>query len=149
VTPSGHVASVALIVALVGELGACREREASPKGDDPPQRCTCTPQNVARTKRVGDDHPIDGAGLVAMLRRHRQLIADNANRRDVKLVDDEIRIAVTAFCQPCGDWVDDRMTVDQMFPLARLDDATDAVCLGLTLRDGTIAYGDDRPSACR
>ena len=93
--------------------------------------------------------PIDSAGLLAMLRKHRQLLADNANRRDVKMVDDEIRIVVTEMCQPCGSWVGDRTTIEEMFPLARLDDATGAVCLGLTLRDGTTAFGGERPNACR
>jgi hypothetical protein len=128
------------ILAAVLALAACH--------GDPPAPCRCTPSNAARTKRVGEDHPIDGAGLLALVRRHRTLVEARAPNRDVKLVDDEIRIAVVAFCQPCGDWVGDRMTVDEMFPLARLDDATAAVCLGLVLRDGSTAFGPGHPAAC-
>lgn len=117
--------------------------------DPAPGPCQCTPTNLVRTKHAGEAQPIDGAGLLAMLRKHRQLLADNANRRDVKMVDDEIRIVVAEMCQPCGAWVGDRATIEEMFPLAHLDDATGAVCLGLTLRDGTTAFGGERPAACR
>jgi hypothetical protein len=43
----------------------------------------------------------------------------------------------------------ERMTMEEMFPLHRLGGAKRAVYLGLVLRDGTIAYGDARPRACR
>ncbi len=86
--------------------------------------------------------------MLERVRTHRRMVSDHANRRDIKMVDDEIRIDVTAFCQPCGDWVGDRMTVEDMFPLARLDDATGAVCLGLVLRDGSTVYGPGHPAAC-
>jgi hypothetical protein len=115
-------------------------------GKDAELPCTCKPANVAKITQHGA--PIDSASVLALLRRHRTLIEQRAQGRDVKLVDDEIRIQVGALCQPCGDWVGDRMTVDEMFPISRLDDATGVVCLGLTLRDGTTAFGE-RPSACR
>jgi hypothetical protein len=131
-------------IVLVGlvSLAACHGSSS----DGP---CQCTPANVSKTKRVDEASPIDSAGLLALLRRHRDLAAQNIQRRDIKMVDDEIRIATTSFCQPCGEWVGDRMTVDEMFPLKRLDEATGAVCLGLVLRDGTTAFGDGRPDACR
>jgi len=129
-----------LALVLVAVAG-CRGQTEGP--------CQCTPENVSRTKRHDQTSPIDSTGLLSLLRRHRDLDAQNAPRRDLKLVDDEIRITVTSFCQPCGDWVGDRMTVDEMFPLKRLDDATGAVCLGLVLRDGSTAFGDGRPDACR
>lgn len=119
------------LLLLVLLLVACHE-------DSGP--CTCTPANLVRTK-AGE--------LVPMLRRHCQLLADSASHRDVKMVDDEIRTITTELCQPCGAWVGDRLTIEEMFPLARLDDATGAVCLGLTLRDGTTAFGGERPAACR
>jgi len=143
-TVRGGAASFgSLIVVLVcfWSVIGCEDRTA--------RACQCTPANTVRTKHAGDAQPIDGTGLLAMLRKHRQLLADNANRRDVKMVDDEIRIVVTEMCQPCGAWIGDRTTVEEMFPLARLDDATGAVCLGLTLRDGTTAFGGERPNACR
>ena len=46
--------------------------------------------------------------------------------------------------QPC-EWVGDRLTVDEMVPLSRLDDAVGTTCLGLVLRDGSIVSGRARP----
>jgi hypothetical protein len=129
------------IAIVLVAVAACRGPSEGP--------CQCTPENVAKTKRHDQTSPIDSTGLLVLLRRHRDLASQNIQRRDIKMVDDEIRIAVTSFCQPCGDWVGDRLTVDEMFPLKRLDDATAAVCLGLVLRDGSTAYGDARPDACR
>ena len=129
---------LAIALALIA---ACRGQTDGP--------CQCTPDNVSRTKRHDQTTPIDSIGLLSLLRRHRDLEVQNANRRDIKLVDDEIRLTVTSFCQPCGDWVGDRMTVDEMFPLARIDDATGAVCLGLVLRDGSTTFGTGRPANCR
>jgi hypothetical protein len=77
------------------------------------------------------------------------MVARGANNRDIKMVDDEIRLQVSRACQPCASWVGDRLTVDEMFPMARLRDTARATCLGLVLRDGSTAYGDARPSACR
>ena len=131
---------MSVVVSCVVALAACH---------DAPEPCTCTPTNVARTKARDQIAPIDGPGLLALVRRHRQLVAADANHRDVKLVDDEIRLTMAAFCQPCGAWVGDRMTVDEMVPLARLDDATGVVCLGLVLHDGTTAWGSGRPASCR
>ena len=126
---------LALLLVLVG---SCKDPVAGP--------CTCTPGNTTKLSHAGA--PIDSASVLALVRRHRMLVDQHAQGRDVKLVDDEIRLEVAALCNPCGDWVGDRMTVDEMFPLSRLDDATGAVCLGLTLRDGTTAFGE-RPTACR
>ena len=96
-----------------------------------------------------DAEPLDGRSLIAQLVRHRQLVRENRNPRDIKVFDDELRFAVLSFCQPCGSWVGDRLTIEAMFPLQRLDDAVDGVCMGLVLRDGTTVYGDARPPACR
>lgn len=83
--------------------------------------------------------------LLGLLRRHRAMAAQaGANGRDIKLVDDEIRIAESLACQPC-DWVGDRLAVDQMVPLGRLDDAVGTTCLGLVLRDGSTVSGRARP----
>jgi hypothetical protein len=133
--------SLIATLACFGSLLGCEDHVPAP--------CQCTPANSVRTKRAGDAQPIGGPGLLAMLRKHRQLLAEDANRRDVKMVDDEIRIVVTEMCQPCGAWVGDRTTIEELFPLALLDDATGAVCLGLVLRDGTTAFGGERPAACR
>jgi len=126
---------LALLLVLVG---SCKDAADGP--------CTCKPGNTTKLSHAGA--PIDSASVLALVRRHRTLVDQHAQGRDVKLVDDEIRLEVAALCNPCGDWVGDRMTVDEMFPLSRLDDATGVVCLGLTLRDGTTAFGE-RPTACR
>jgi hypothetical protein len=116
--------------ALVVVLSGCR-------GEAPDATtCRCTPASSS-------------VDVLAELRHHVELVDRHANGRDIKMVDDEIRLAVGRSCQPCGDWVGDRLTLDDMFPMARLRDATRATCLGLVLRDGTIAYGDARPTACR
>jgi len=109
-------------LALAALLAACH--------DEPVKACT----------PVGQTKP----ELLAQLRRHRTLVDQRANGRDVKLVDDEIRIAEGLACQPC-EWVGDRLTVDEMLPLARLDDAVATTCLGLVLRDGSTVYGRARP----
>ena len=92
---------------------------------------------------------MDGTSLLLRLRRHRQDVANGRNPRDVKVQDDELRFAILEFCQPCGDWVKDRLTIEDMFPLGRLDLATKGVCMGLVLADGTTAWGDARPKNCR
>jgi hypothetical protein len=119
------------LVALVA-LVACKSPE--------PEPCTCTPGNVSHIK-------MDGPAIVAALRKHKLDVAAHKNPRDIKVADDQLRFAVLDLCQPCGDWVADRLTMEEMFPLARLDDATGAVCMGLVLRDGTTVYGDAR--TCR
>jgi len=111
--------------------------------------CTCTPGNVAHVKAVGEATPMTGEMLVAALRRHRQEVALHTTPRDIKVHDDQLRFQIVDFCQPCSDWVKDRLTMEDMFPLDRLDDATSAVCMGLVLRDGSTVYGDARPRACR
>lgn len=110
--------------------------------------CHCTPGNASRARQA-DGTAMDGLALVGKLRQHRQLVAEHRNPRDVKVFDDELRLAIIGYCQPCGDWVQDRLTIDDMFPLVRLDDAASAVCMGLVLHDGTTAYGSARPAACR
>ena len=129
--------------ALVVALAACRE---APPADD--TACRCTPGNAART-RGADGAPADGAALLNKLRRHQRDVAQHRTPRDIKVLDDQLRFDVIGLCQPCGSWVGDRLTVEAMFPLDRLDAAADAVCLGLVLRDGTTAWGDARPRACR
>jgi hypothetical protein len=110
--------------------------------------CRCTPQNRSRT-RARDGGYLDSAGLLGKLRRHKRDVALHRPGRDVKIFDDELRLELTSFCQPCSDWVGDRMTIEDMFPLDRLDDATGSVCMGLILGDGTTVYGNARPPACR
>jgi hypothetical protein len=131
-----------LLVLSLAALAGCRDRPA----DD--GVCRCTPGNQSRTTQA-DGSSLDGPGLLAKLRRHRRDVEQRRTPRDIKLGDDELRLEVASFCQPCGDWINDRMTIEDLFPLARLDDAANAVCLGLVLRDGTTAYGDARPRACR
>lgn len=130
-------------VLAVALIAACK---GAPASDEP---CTCTPANVSRTKTVHEAAPMDGVSLLARLRRHRQDVANGMNPRDVKVVDDELRFAILAFCQPCGAWVGDRLTIEEMYPLGRLDEAVGAVCMGLVLRDGSTAWGDARPQNCR
>jgi hypothetical protein len=128
--------------AALAAAAACR---GAPAGDG---ACHCTPDNRSRTRRA-DGSTLDGATLLARLRRHKQDIALQRPGRDIKVFDDELRLELTGFCQPCSDWVTDRLTIDEMFPLDRLDDATGGVCMGLVLRDGTTVYGRARPAACR
>jgi hypothetical protein len=129
------------VLVLAGLL-ACHEPPAAG------QACTCTPGNVSRTK-LADGTTLDGPALLNQLRRHQRDVAQHRTPRDIKVFDDELRFAILSFCQPCGSWVGDRLTIEAMFPLQRLDDAVDGVCMGLVLRDGTTAYGDARPAACR
>jgi hypothetical protein len=128
--------------ALAAVVAGCR---GEPTDDG---ACRCAPANRVRTRRP-DGSALDGATLLASLRRHKRDVALKRPGRDVKLFDDELRLELTEFCQPCGDWVQDRMTIEDMFPLDRLDDAVAGVCMGLVLRDGTTAYGNARPRACR
>lgn len=117
---------VVLVIALVGCHGEAPEATT----------CQCTPSGPA------DD-------VLPELRQHVHMVDAQANGRDIKMVDDEIRLVVARACQPCGDWVGDRLRVDDMFPMTRLRDAVRATCLGLVLRDGSTVYGDARPRACR
>jgi hypothetical protein len=132
-----------VLAALALALAACRGEPAAGDGV-----CRCTPQNRSRA-RLPDGSVLDSAALLGKLRRHQRDVALQRPGRDVKMFDDELRLELTGFCQPCSDWVADRMTIEDMFPLGRLDDATGAVCMGLVLRDGTTAWGDARPRACR
>src|SRR5262245_40474661 len=136
------LATALVALAAFTDLSGCRGKPA----DDGVGRCT--PGNQSRS-RARDGTVLDGAGLVNKLRRHRRDVEQRRNPRDIKIDDDELRLELSSFCQPCSDWIRDRMTVEEMFPLARLDDAASAVCLGLVLRDGTTVYGDARPPACR
>jgi hypothetical protein len=124
-----------------GLVAAAATAGCGARSDD--AACRCTPDNHARTRRP-DGSVRDGATLLAELRRHQRDVAMQRPARDIKLVDDELRLAVSELCQPCS-WVGDRMTIEAMFPMDRLDDATGAVCMGLVLRDGTTAWGDTRP----
>lgn len=124
-------------------LVACRE--PAPRDET----CTCTPGNVGRIKGVREDTPMDGISLLARLRRHKSDVSLGKNPRDIKVIDDQLRFAIIDFCQPCSDWVTERLTVEEMFPLDRLDEAMRGVCMGLVLRDGTTVYGEARPRACR
>ena len=128
--------------ALAAALAGCR---GEPTDDG---ACHCAPANRARARRP-DGTTLDGATLLASLRRHKRDVALQRPGRDVKLLDDELRLELTEFCQPCSDWVKDRLTIEDMFPLDRLDDAVAGVCMGLVLRDGTTAYGNARPRVCR
>ncbi|HEX3759869.1 MAG TPA: hypothetical protein VHW23_14240 [Kofleriaceae bacterium] len=113
--------------------------------------CRCTPGNQSRA-RLPDGSTLDGQSLLARLRRHRNNVASQPaghDGRDVKLFADELRLELTGFCQPCGDWVQDRLAIEDMYPLDRLDDAVAGVCMGLVLRDGTTVYGNARPRNCR
>ncbi len=127
---------------VIATLAACRGAAVEPAA------CTCTPGNHALSK-AADGAAIDGASLLGKLRRHRRDVEAHRTPRDIKVQDDQLRFEVLNYCQPCGDWVHDRTTIDELYPLARLDDAVDAVCMGLVLRDGTTAWGDARPAACR
>jgi len=140
----GTLAVVAAVAAagLAAALAACG---GAPAED---AVCRCTPGNASRT-RLADGTTLDGAALLGKLRRHRRDVEQHRTPRDIKVFDDELRFEISNFCQPCGDWVKDRMTIEDMFPLQRLDDATGSVCLGLVLHDGTTIYGDARPRACR
>ncbi len=131
----------AIVTALV--LAGCHE---APPADD--GVCRCTPGNVSRT-RLADGTLFDGAVLLSQLRRHKRDVEQRRMPRDIKVLDDQLRFQILAMCQPCGGWVGDRLTMEEMFPLDRLDDAVDGVCMGLVLRDGTTAYGAARPRACR
>ena len=133
---------VVLAVAAVALVAACRDAAR----DDGP--CRCTPANRSLA-RLPDGSVLDGEVLLGKLRRHRSDVALHRPGRDVKVFDDELRLELTGFCQPCSDWVADRMTIEEMFPLDRLDDATSAVCMGLVLRDGSTVYGSTRPRTCR
>jgi len=133
----------ALGLAIGVATGACHRDSAVDNAV-----CRCTPGNLSRTRRA-DGTTLDSAALLGKLRRHRRDVEQHKNPRDIKVFDDELRFEISNFCQPCGDWIQDRMTIEDMFPLARLDDAAGSVCLGLVLRDGTTIYGDARPPACR
>ncbi len=129
-------------LAILVLVSACDSKPADSK-------CTCTPDNIGKVKGPHDEAPITGESLLAALRRHQRDVSLKRTPRDIKIADDELRFRIIDFCQPCSDWVADRMTMEEMFPLERLDDATRAVCMGLVLRDGTTLYGSTRPAGCR
>ena len=111
--------------------------------------CACVPGNTARITSPIAAEPLTGVTLLAALRRHATDVRLGKGARDVKVFDDELRFAIIDFCSPCGGWVSDRATMEEMFPLERLDQAVGAVCMGLVLRDGSTVYGSARPKACR
>jgi hypothetical protein len=131
--------SIGLLVAMFAACKSSRQETTV---------CSCAPGNISHT-RMRDGSYMDGNALLERLRRHRNDVAAHKTPRDIKVDDDELRLAIMSYCEPCGDWISDRATVEQMFPLDRLDEAADAVCLGLVLRDGKTAYGEARPPACR
>lgn len=135
-----------VLVAVAAVLSGCG-RAADPAEADGP--CTCTPANVVRSRGQHEAAPMDGVTLLTRLRRHRDDVAQGKNPRDIKLADDQLRFAIVELCQPCGGWVKDRLTVEEMFPMAHLDEATRGECLALVLRDGRTVYGEARPHACR
>src|SRR5262245_47714266 len=126
--------ALCLAVAFAVALALCACRDAATDA-----ACRCVPENRSRM-RAADGSVLDGAALLGKLRRHRSDVALHRPGRDVKVFDDELRLQLTEFCQPCSDWISDRMTIEDMFPLDRLDDAATAVCMGLVLRDGTTVY---------
>jgi hypothetical protein len=132
---------VRVIVCLVLAIGCGKA--------DEPATCTCTPDNVGRVKGRHAAAPLTGDTLLAALRTHVQDVRLNKERRDIKIADDELRFQIIDYCQPCASWVEDRMTMEEMFPLDRIDDARTAVCMGFVLRDGSTIYGSTRPRACR
>lgn len=81
------------------------------------------------------------------------MVSEQRPGRDVKVLDDELRLQIRQLCTPCGtDWVDDRATIESLYPIsgpANLGDAKTAVCLGVVMGDGTTAWGDARPKRCR
>jgi hypothetical protein len=119
------------------------------KQADAPTTCTCTPGNTGRIRGAGGSEPLTGSSLLAALRKHAQDVRLGKNPRDIKVADDQLRFQIIDYCSPCEAWVDDRMTMEEMFPLDRLDDATGAVCMGLVLKDGSTVYGGTRPAVCR
>jgi hypothetical protein len=138
------VQRLAIIASVAGALvTACSDKPAEPT------TCTCTPSNTGKVKGRNADAPLTGESLLAALRRHEQDVRLKRTPRDIKVADDELRFQIIDFCQPCSDWVNDRMTMEEMFPFERLGDAKSAVCMGLVLRDGTTVYGSTRPPACR
>jgi len=129
----GHSTSALAALIAAGCLTACGKPAE-------PRTCDCLPQPA---------DPAGGAAILDGLRRHVAAVRDGKNPRDVKLVDDDLRFAIVNFCSPCGAWVADRTTIEDLYPLDRLDDAARATCLGLELADGTTVYGNARPRACR
>ncbi len=111
-------------------------------GQDAATPCSCTPVNASSIA-----HGLDGDSLLARLRHHAADVAAGKNPRSIKIDDDELRFAIVDFCRPCGGWIGDRATLDELYPMDRLAEATHAVCLGLVLRDGSTVYGGAR--ACR
>lgn len=128
-------------VALLLIIG-CSGKQAEP------ETCTCTPGNTGRVRKTGGE-PLTGTSLLAALRTHAQDVRLGKTPRDIKVADDQLRFQIIDFCSPCEAWVNDRMTMEEMFPLDKLDDATGAVCMGLTLANGSTVYGETRPKACR
>lgn len=62
--------------------------------------------------------------------------SDPGNQSEVEFA---LRKPLAALCAPCGVETDPPIAV--MFPLNRLDDAVDAQCMALVLKDGTVVRG--------
>jgi hypothetical protein len=132
------------LVVGIALIAACKSKPAADEGP-----CTCVPGNVSRIRSSSGGPPLDEVTLVDELRKHVAMVRAGRPGRDVKVFDDELRNQIGNFCDPCNGWVPDRSTIDDLYPLDRLDQATKAVCLGLVLRDGTTVWGDKRPRNCR
>lgn len=131
-----------LLWIAIAAAAACRGG-----GSGEPEICTCVPENVGHIEAFPGTRPLDGAGLLAKLRERPRHAGQTP--RDLKVFDDQLRFAILDMCAPCGSWVSDRATIEELFPLSRLDEATSAICMGLVLRDGSTVYGELRPRACR
>ena len=106
-----------------------------------PARCECVPTQASSPA---------SASLLDLIRRHQGAVRDGQrNGRGTKLIDDELRLQSSILCQPCGAWIGERATPEEIYPLDRADGAVSVVCTGLRLGDGTIAYGAVHPPECR
>jgi hypothetical protein len=117
-------------------VASCSDRAA-----DAPASCSCSPH--APSSRAS-------AALLELVHRHAHAVRDGQrNGRDTKLIDDELRMQSQILCEPCGAWIGERTTPEEIYPFAREAEAVGVVCTGLQLGDGTIAYGELHPPECR
>ena len=107
-----------------------------------PATCACSPTQPEAAPKAS-------LAIRALVRRHQAAVRDgHRNGRDTKLVDDELRLQSAILCEPCGGWIGERATAEEMYPVDRVEDALGVVCAGFRLRDGTIAYGTAHPPEC-
>lgn len=108
---------------------------------DVPARCACTP-TAASAKA--------STAILQLIQRHQAaVLAGDRNGRETQMIDDELRNKSIMACDPCGAWIGDRATAEELYPLAHATDAVGVTCTGLRLRDGTTVYGDAHPAECR